>query len=116
MSGKPRLRNRVAIVTGASSGLGRAIALAYHEEGAKVVCADIRGSPRPEFESEAAQKTTRDLIVEKGGDAIFIQADVCRSEDMKYLLAEAANHYGHVDMYEQFVSPLHKREEELNTS
>lgn len=73
-----RLRDRVAIVTGSSSGLGRAIALAYSNQGAKVVCADIIQTPRNELASESDGEPTHEIILSTGHDAIFVECDVER--------------------------------------
>lgn len=92
-----RLQDRTAIITGASSGLGRAIALRYAQEGAKVVCADLTPTARSQ---EEAQITTHDLIVNNGGQAIFVQTDVGDAVQMETLVQAAVKEYGRLDMYE----------------
>jgi NAD(P)-dependent dehydrogenase (short-subunit alcohol dehydrogenase family) len=96
MSSSARLQDKVAIVTGASSGLGRAIAIRYSQEGAKVVCADLTPTARSQEESEI---TTHDLIVEKGGKATFVQTDVGDAAQMENLVQVAVREYGRLDMY-----------------
>ncbi|KAJ5911298.1 NAD(P)-binding protein [Penicillium subrubescens] len=90
-----RLQDKVAIVTGASSGLGRAIAIRYAQEGAKVVCADLTPTARSQ---EEAGITTHDLITQKSGQAIFVQTDVGDATQMENLVAEAVKVYGRLDI------------------
>jgi NAD(P)-dependent dehydrogenase (short-subunit alcohol dehydrogenase family) len=96
MSSSARLQDKVAIVTGASSGLGRAIAVRYSQEGAKVVCADLTPTARSQEESEI---TTHDLIVKEGGKATFVQTDVGDAAQMENLVQVAVREYGRLDMY-----------------
>lgn len=90
-----RLQNKVAIVTGASSGLGRAIALRYAQEGAKLVCADLTVTPRSREESAF---TTHALIIQNGGKAIFVQTDVGDAAQMENLVQATVREYGRLDM------------------
>lgn len=92
-----RLQDKVAIVTGASSGLGRAIAIRYAQEGAKVVCADLTPKARSQ---EEAGITTHNLIIQAGGQAIFVQTDVGDATQMEALIQQAVKEYGRLDMYE----------------
>lgn len=93
-----RLLGRVAIVTGSSSGLGRAIAVAYSEEGAHLVCADLRAEARADVESELSV-TTHELIKKNGGRAIYVQTDVSIAGDVERLVQKAVEEYGRVDVY-----------------
>lgn len=93
-----RLQDRVAVITGSSSGLGRAIALAYSNEGAKIVCADLNPSPRAELESEAKEKPTHETIVSNGREAIFVKCNVGESGEVANLISEAVRKYGRIDM------------------
>jgi NAD(P)-dependent dehydrogenase (short-subunit alcohol dehydrogenase family) len=72
---------KVAFVTGAASGIGRAASLAFAREGAGVVAADI---------SEHDTQETIRLIEEHGGRALAIRCDVTRAEDVKAALAGTA--------------------------
>ena len=70
-----RLQDKVAVVTGSAGGLGRAIAFAYSAEGASVVCADIRETSTFESNPSETSGRTHDIIKDRGGKAIYIQAD-----------------------------------------
>ncbi|HKP19583.1 MAG TPA: glucose 1-dehydrogenase [Gaiellaceae bacterium] len=84
-----RLENRVAVVTGGSSGIGRAIALRYAEEGARVVIGDVVREPREGGE------TTEALL---GGRGLHVEADVSRAADVDRLVATAVERYGRLDV------------------
>ncbi len=83
-----RLKDKVAIVTGASSGIGQGIAEVFAEEGAKVVCA-----ARRQKEGEAVTAAIRD----KGGDAIFIPCDVSQEEQAEALARQTFDAFGRID-------------------
>lgn len=80
-----RLQGKVALVTGASSGMGRATALALAREGAILVCCDLKPEPNPNGYEDDISKTTVDVIIENGGNAIFHKVDISNFEE-----AEAA--------------------------
>ncbi|HEY6557704.1 MAG TPA: glucose 1-dehydrogenase [Polyangiaceae bacterium] len=84
-----RMPDQVAIVTGASSGIGRACALAFAEVGARVVCA-ARGEER--LERVVAR------IREHGGTALAVPCDVRDEAQVKELVARAASTFGRVDV------------------
>ncbi|MGB9883208.1 MAG: SDR family NAD(P)-dependent oxidoreductase [Microgenomates group bacterium] len=84
-----KLQNKVAIVTGAGSGIGQATAVLFAKEGAKVVVANRRVE---KGEATVAQ------IKNQGGEAIFIQTDVSRWEDVDNMVKKTVETYGKVDV------------------
>ena len=80
-----QLENKVAIVTGGSSGIGRAVALLYASEGAKVVISDI---------SESGGKETVEMIKKNSGQAVFVKSDVSKPPDNEMLVRKAIESYG----------------------
>lgn len=85
------LTDKTAVVTGASSGNGRAIAQQFHEHGAAVVVADIQSEPRE------GGTPTHERITEDGGDADFVTADVSEYDDC-VAAVEAAEAFGGIDI------------------
>src|ERR687898_1417685 len=83
------LQGKVAIITGAATGIGRATALLFAREGASVVVADIN--------EDDAQRTVAD-IEDEGGSARFVQIDVSEAEDMRTLMERAAEEMGGIDV------------------
>jgi len=97
----PRLHDKVAIITGSSSGLGRAIALAYAAHGTRlVVCADLRPDARGAFGVDSATTPTHELICQRYGDAraIFVRTDVTVGEQVRALVGEAVRVGGRLDV------------------
>jgi NAD(P)-dependent dehydrogenase (short-subunit alcohol dehydrogenase family) len=90
-----RLASRVAVVTGASSGLGRAIALEMALNGARVVCADLK--PRG-HDADVNEKPTHELIVETGQQSIFVATDVADASSVKMLIQATVDKFGRLDM------------------
>lgn len=97
MAHSGRLHSKVSIVTGSSSGLGRAISLAFAKEGAVLVCADLRPNARAEVPEEGAT-ATHELINQNGGRAIFVKTDVGVLTDVENLIGKAVDTYGRLDV------------------
>src|SRR5690554_5968048 len=85
----PPLRNKVALVTGASSGMGRAIALALAKEGAKLVCCDLIEHPNPAGYEADIDKSTSELITKQNGEAFFQQVDISVSTQIEAVVNKA---------------------------
>jgi NAD(P)-dependent dehydrogenase (short-subunit alcohol dehydrogenase family) len=83
-----KFTGKVAFVTGAASGIGRAAALAFARQGASVVAADV---------SEQGNQETARLIEEQGGRALAVHCDVTRAEDVKAALAKTVEAFGRLD-------------------
>jgi NAD(P)-dependent dehydrogenase (short-subunit alcohol dehydrogenase family) len=94
-----RLQGRIAVITGSSSGLGRAMALKFASAGARIVCADLRPDARPMAAHKSPPTPTHELINEtyKGDNAIFVQTDATDEEAIKALIAEAVEWAGRLD-------------------
>jgi NAD(P)-dependent dehydrogenase (short-subunit alcohol dehydrogenase family) len=87
MTGK--LQDKVAVITGAASGIGRATALLFAREGARVVVADWDKSGGSRIAEE---------IVEAGGEAVFVRTDVSQADDVRSLINAAVEAYGRLDV------------------
>ncbi len=84
-----RLEGNVALITGAASGIGRETSLLFAKEGAKIVAADVNDSGGEE---------TVDLVKSGGGAAVFVQADVSKSEDCEGMIRTAESTFGKLDV------------------
>jgi len=103
-----RLKNKVAIVTGAGSGIGRSIALTFAREGAKVVVADL---------NEKGGSETADLVKKEKGEAIFVKVDVSQAKNIEQMVEDCLKEFGRVDILVNNAgivktSPLHETTEE----
>jgi NAD(P)-dependent dehydrogenase (short-subunit alcohol dehydrogenase family) len=83
-----RLSDKVALITGAGSGMGATGAMLFAREGAAVVAADI---------SEDGERTAAEITA-AGGDALFVKADVAQESDVEAMVAAAVKRYGRLDI------------------
>lgn len=100
-----RFENKVAFITGGTSGIGKAAAILIAREGAKVVVADIR-------ENQLAL----DEILREGGEVKFVQCDVSKHEDVERAVAETVAAFGSLDIAlnnagisDPLLSPIHEK-------
>ena len=84
-----RLIEKIALVTGAAGGIGRAVALCFAAEGAVVIATDINVSGCAE---------TLELFEQRGGSGMSVQADVTREEEIEALYRQIAERYGKLDI------------------
>lgn len=104
-----KLDGKVALITGASSGIGRATAILFANEGAKVVAVATN--------IERGEETVS-LIKKQGGKAIFVRANVSKSKDVQNMVQAAVDKYGRLDVLFNNagitgpVAPLHESREE----
>jgi 3-hydroxybutyrate dehydrogenase len=82
------LNGKVALVTGAASGIGRATALTFAREGAKLVIADM---------NEDGGQQTAHMITENGGEATFVHVDVSNATEVEAMISKAVETYGRLD-------------------
>jgi NAD(P)-dependent dehydrogenase (short-subunit alcohol dehydrogenase family) len=84
-----KLAEKVAVITGAGSGIGRAAALLFAREGAKIVVAD--------FAPQGGHETVK-MIKETGGQATFVEVNVSKSSDVQKMIKSAVDTYGRLDI------------------
>jgi len=84
-----RLKDRVALITGAGSGIGRESALRFAEEGARIVVADV---------NDAGGKETVSMVNAAGGESIYVHADVSKGTEAEAMIATAESRFGRLDI------------------
>lgn len=89
---------RVAIVTGASSGNGRGIALALAQSGIAVACADLRRHPRDGGFEADGDVPTDELIRRRGGRSTYVEADIASAGQVRAMVAAAVSTFGRLDV------------------
>jgi NAD(P)-dependent dehydrogenase (short-subunit alcohol dehydrogenase family) len=105
-----RVEGKVALVTGGASGIGRATALTFAREGAKLVVADL---------NEDSGRQTVHMLTEQGGEALFVRTDVSKAVEVQALISQAVATYGRLDCAHNNAgigsrprAPLHESTEE----
>jgi len=98
-----RLKDKVALITGGSSGIGRASCLLFAKQGAKVVVVDINDQGGAE---------TVAMIQENGYDAIYVQADVSNGSECENMIAYAEQHYGKLDILFNNAGIMHSNDDD----
>lgn len=92
-----RLQGKVAIITGSNSGIGRAIALAYAREGAKVICANRTEMSKNPDEADK-DLSTSEVIKRRGGESEFAKMEVIDSQSVNTVVQDVARRYGRIDV------------------
>ncbi|KAM0334383.1 hypothetical protein ACHAQA_001409 [Verticillium albo-atrum] len=98
LDGSGRFEGRVAVVTGASSGLGRAIALSLAREGAILVCSDLKPEASSLGFEEDRDIPTHTVISQAGGSAIFQKCDVGVTSEIVELMAQTVKAFNKIDI------------------
>lgn len=93
-----RLANKIAIITGSSSGIGRATALAFASEGCTVLCSDLQETFRTEHRTDTSELTTVAAIQALGGTALYQKCDTTIASDVEALVARAVKEFGRLDI------------------
>ena len=93
--GVSRLKNKIALITGAGTGIGRAIALAYAREGAQLILVGRR------------KRLLESVAKEAGGAPLVVSGDVCVQRDIDRVLSEAASHFGGIHVLVNNAGILH---------
>ncbi|HEX5595219.1 MAG TPA: SDR family oxidoreductase [Micromonosporaceae bacterium] len=93
-----RLKDKVVLITGGSSGFGRASAECFAREGAKIVVADISEKPLSGGFEQNLEESTANVITAGGGQAKFVKCDVTKAEDVEKAVQTAVEAYGRLDV------------------
>jgi NAD(P)-dependent dehydrogenase (short-subunit alcohol dehydrogenase family) len=98
-----RLQGKVALITGAGSGIGRESSLLWASEGASIVAVDV--------DQKAAQHTADD-VQSAGGRAVAVQADVSRAEDCERMIAQAESDFGRLNILFNNAGIMHSQDDD----
>jgi NAD(P)-dependent dehydrogenase (short-subunit alcohol dehydrogenase family) len=102
-----RLQGKVALITGASSGIGRETALLFAKEGAKVVAVDV---------NDTAGNETTEQICAQGGEAIYVHADVSKSADCENMVRVAEQTFGKLNVLFNNAGIMHSADDNAMTT
>ncbi len=102
-----RLQNKVALITGASSGIGRETARLFAAEGARIVVADV---------NDEGGTQTVELVKAQAGEAVFVRADVSKAEDSERMVAEAERQFGKLDILFNNAGIMHHSDDNAMTT
>jgi NAD(P)-dependent dehydrogenase (short-subunit alcohol dehydrogenase family) len=102
-----RLTGKVALITGAGSGIGRETSLLFAAEGAKVVAVDV---------ADAAGEETAALIKKSGGDAVYVHADVSKAADCEKMVAKAEQSFGKLNVLFNNAGIMHSDDDNAVTT
>ena len=93
------LKDRICIVTGGSSGIGRGIALEFAREGARIVIADIQETPlQGKYHEKNVTTTTLQEVEKFGVEGLFIRTDVSNENQVTEMIQQTAEHFGGIDI------------------
>lgn len=102
-----RLQDKVALITGASSGIGRETALLFAQEGASVAVVDIN--------DEGGQETVR-MVEQTGGRALYVRADVSKAADCQHMVEQAEERFGKLNVLFNNAGIMHSRDDNAMTT
>src|SRR6185369_15072402 len=102
-----RLKDKVALITGAGSGIGRETSLLFASEGAKIVVVDI---------NDAGGQETVSQVEAQGGQAIYVRADISKAADCEKMVRAAEESYGQLNILFNNAGISHARDDDaVNT-
>jgi len=102
-----RLKDKVALITGASSGIGRETSLLFSKEGAKIVVVDV---------NDAGGEETVQMVKDGGGEAIYFHADISKSADCENMIECAEKNYGALNVLFNNAGIMHSKDDDaVNT-
>ena len=103
MTSGPRLQEKVALITGAGSGIGRESSLLWASEGASIVAVDI---------DRTSAQHTADAVQAAGGRAVAVQADVARAQDCERMIAAAESEFGKLNILFNNAGIMHSQDDD----